>query len=49
MMGFAREVAHRVVVFDKGETIETGVPETIFTAPRNERTKTFLRRIVKRS
>jgi len=46
-MGFAREMANRVVVFDNGEIIESGTPEKIFAAPTNERTRTFLRRIVK--
>lgn len=44
-MGFAREVADRVVVFDQGEIIETGTPEEIFTSPRTERTRLFLSRI----
>jgi ABC-type polar amino acid transport system ATPase subunit len=38
-MGFVREVADRVVVFDNGDIIETGPPEEIFTAPKNVRTK----------
>jgi polar amino acid transport system ATP-binding protein len=45
-MGFAREVADRVVVFADGEIIETGPPEELFTRPRHERTRAFLRRIV---
>jgi polar amino acid transport system ATP-binding protein len=45
-MGFAREVADRVVVFADGDIIETGAPEEIFTRPRHERTRAFLRRIV---
>jgi len=48
-MGFAREVADRVVVFDNGDIIEMGPPENIFTAPENERTRTFLGRILKRT
>jgi len=47
-MGFAREVADRVVVFDNGDIIETGPPEEIFTAPKNERTRMFLGRILNR-
>jgi ABC-type polar amino acid transport system ATPase subunit len=47
-MDFAREVADRVVVFDKGEIIETGPPEEIFTSPRADRTKMFLSRVLKR-
>lgn len=46
-MGFAREVADLVVVFDHGDIIETGPPEEIFKNPKNERTKTFLSRILK--
>ncbi|RJQ50479.1 MAG: amino acid ABC transporter ATP-binding protein [Nitrospiraceae bacterium] len=46
-MGFAREAADRVVVFDKGDIVETGPPEEIFTSPKVERTKTFLGRILK--
>jgi len=45
-MGFAREVADRVVVFDQGEVIESGRPERIFSAPQSERTRTFLARII---
>lgn len=46
LMQFAREVADRVVVFDKGDIIETGLPDEIFTNPKNERTKAFLSRII---
>jgi polar amino acid transport system ATP-binding protein len=44
-MGFAREVADRVVVMDKGSIIEQGPPEQIFGRPRNARTAEFLERI----
>jgi len=47
-MNFAREVADRVVVFDRGEIIETGPPEEIFTHPKTERTRSFLSRVLKR-
>jgi ABC-type polar amino acid transport system ATPase subunit len=47
-MGFAREVADRIVVFDHGNIIDTGQPEVIFTAPKNERTALFLSRVLKR-
>ncbi len=47
-MGFAREVADRVVVFAGGDIIESGPPEEIFTEPKHERTKSFLSRILKR-
>ena len=46
-MGFAREVADRVVVLDNGDIVESGAPEVIFTSPGQERTKTFLKRILK--
>jgi len=45
-MGFAREVADRVVMMDEGEIIEEGTPEHFFTAPDKERTKTFLSKIL---
>jgi len=44
-MHFAREVADRVVVFDKGDIVEIGPPEEIFTSPKTDRTKAFLRRV----
>lgn len=45
-MGFAREIADRVVVFDRGEIVEIGPPEEIFTNPKAERTKAFLGRVI---
>lgn len=47
-MDFARDVADRVVVLDKGEIIEEGEPEKIFTEPSQERTRFFLSRILRR-
>jgi ABC-type polar amino acid transport system ATPase subunit len=44
-MGFAREVADRVVFMDEGAVVEQGKPEDVFTNPQHERTKTFLSRI----
>jgi ABC-type polar amino acid transport system ATPase subunit len=41
-MGFAREVADRVVFMDRGEVVETGTPEQCFGSPTQERTKRFL-------
>ena len=41
-MGFARQVADRVIFMDAGEIIEEDDPESFFNAPKNERTKTFL-------
>lgn len=45
-MGFAREVADRVIFMADGYIVEEGKPEEIFTNPKNQRTKTFLARIV---
>ncbi|MCG8352725.1 MAG: amino acid ABC transporter ATP-binding protein [Chloroflexales bacterium] len=45
-MGFAREVADRMLFFDKGMIVEAGTPEQIFTEPRHERTKLFLSQIL---
>ncbi|WMT88817.1 amino acid ABC transporter ATP-binding protein [Pelagibacterium sp. 26DY04] len=44
-MGFARKVADRVIFMDKGEIVESGEPESFFSNPQNERTKTFLGQI----
>ena len=41
-MGFAREVADRVLFIDGGVVLEQGTPEEIFGNPQNERTQTFL-------
>ena len=45
-MGFAREVADRVVVLDQGELIEQGPPEQIFCHPIHPRTRAFLSRVL---
>jgi glutamine transport system ATP-binding protein len=45
-MGFAKEVAHRVLFMDEGEIIEEGTPAQLFTNPKNERTKQFLGKIL---
>ncbi|AVE03872.1 amino acid ABC transporter ATP-binding protein [Pseudomonas palleroniana] len=45
-MGFAREVADRVVVLDQGEIIEQGPPEQIFRRPSHPRTRAFLSRVL---
>ncbi|MGY4781059.1 ectoine/hydroxyectoine ABC transporter ATP-binding protein EhuA [Rhodococcus opacus] len=45
-MQFARDVSNRVMVFDAGRIVEEGDPATIFTAPKNERTKTFLKAVL---
>lgn len=46
-MGFAKEVANRVIFMDNGEIIESGLPTEIFTNPKFERTKAFLNRSLK--
>jgi polar amino acid transport system ATP-binding protein len=45
-MGFAREVADRVIFMDHGEILERGTPEHFFTSPQHERTKAFLKEIL---
>ena len=45
-MGFAREVADRLVFFDEGALIEQGTPEHFFENPKEERTKLFLSQIL---
>ena len=45
-MGFAREVADRIVFMDFGEIVEEGTPEKFFSNPREERTKQFLSQIL---
>ena len=46
-MGFAREVADRVVFMDDGVVVEEGPPDTIFDEPANERTRKFLRAVLR--
>ena len=45
-MGFAREVADRFLVIDQGVIMEQGTPEEVFGAPKNERTKSFLSKVL---
>ena len=45
-MGFAREVADRVIFMDAGKIVEEGTPEHFFTNPSHERTKLFLSQIL---
>lgn len=45
-MGFAKEVADRVVFMDKGVIAEEGTPDEIFNNPKEERTREFLKRIL---
>ncbi len=45
-MGFAREVADRVIFMDEGVIVEQGTPEQIFGAPQNKRTIEFLKKVL---
>jgi polar amino acid transport system ATP-binding protein len=45
-MGFAREVADRVIFMDEGKVVEVGTPEHFFTNPREERAKLFLKQVL---
>ena len=44
-MGFARQVADRVIFMDRGEIVEVGVPEEFFNSPKHERPRNFLGQI----
>jgi general L-amino acid transport system ATP-binding protein len=46
-MGFARQVADRVVFMDQGEIVETGPPEQLFEQPQTERLRRFLGQILR--
>ena len=46
-MGFAREMADRVVFMDEGVILEEGTPDQIFETPKEERTRIFLKRILR--
>ncbi len=46
-MSFAREVADRVLFFDEGRIIEEGTPEEFFGSPQQERSKTFLKKVLR--
>jgi polar amino acid transport system ATP-binding protein len=45
-MGFAREIANRVCFLDAGRILETAPPAQMFSAPREDRTKQFLQRVI---
>ena len=45
-MGFARQVANRVIFMDQGQIIEQNAPEAFFSNPQHERTKLFLSQIL---
>ncbi|RKK02597.1 ATP-binding cassette domain-containing protein [Pseudoroseomonas wenyumeiae] len=46
-MGFARQVADRVVFMDRGEIVESGTPDQVFNDPKTDRLKTFLSQILR--
>ena len=48
-MGFARDVADRVIFMADGMIVEEGTPQQIFSAPKNERTRQFLQSILERN
>jgi polar amino acid transport system ATP-binding protein/general L-amino acid transport system ATP-binding protein len=45
-MGFARQVADRVIFMDGGRIVEQGTPSEIFDNPREDRTRSFLRSVL---
>jgi general L-amino acid transport system ATP-binding protein len=45
-MGFARQVADRVIFMDQGQIVEQNAPEAFFSSPQNERTRLFLSQIL---
>jgi len=45
-MGFAKQVADRIIFMDQGEIVEENTPEEFFNNPQNVRTKTFLDQIM---
>ncbi len=47
-MQFAREIADHVMFFDAGTIVEQGAPEQIFSAPKEDRTREFLQRVIDR-
>ena len=45
-MGFARQVADRVIFLDSAKIVEEGTPQEVFEHPKNERTKAFFSKIL---
>jgi len=45
-IGFARATADRVIFMDEGQIIEEGTPKQVFESPRQERTKSFLSKVL---
>jgi ABC-type polar amino acid transport system ATPase subunit len=46
-MGFARDVARHVIFMDRGSIVERGEPAAIFVQPQHERTRAFLRKVLR--
>jgi ABC-type polar amino acid transport system ATPase subunit len=46
-MGFAKNIANRIIFMDEGRIIENNTPEVFFNNPKEERTKAFLNQILK--
>jgi len=46
VMGFAREVATRVIFMDEGKILEEGTPQEIFENPQHPRLQEFLRKVL---
>ncbi len=47
-MGFAREVADRVIFMDEGQIVEEGGPDRMFSSPQEPRTRAFLSQLLER-
>ena len=45
-MGFAREAANRIILFDEGQIVEDRPPADFFNNPRHERSRNFLNRVL---
>jgi len=46
-MGFARQVADRVIFMDDGQIVEINAPKEFFDSPQHERTRAFLRQVLR--
>jgi ABC-type polar amino acid transport system ATPase subunit len=47
-MGFAKEVADRAIFMDDGQIVEEDLPETLFSKPKETRTRSFLHQLLER-
>jgi len=45
-MGFAKRVAHRVIFMDAGQIVEAATPQEFFSAPKSDRARDFLSKIL---